>query len=208
MQQELRSHNPGQPASLSYIVEVVHRLNEDSNETLDVQYSIPAFHTSRLVPNDGHRSTQVVSVQEALEMPPRNVCDTLIQVFFKITHPAFPVFDRIKFAQLYLNQEASPLVLHTMLLLAYTVGSDEDLHSVGCSDRLSARKMHYARAKALYDADYDDDCMNTIACSLLLGFWWAGYDEPKDTCYWISCATVLAQNLGMHRFSAPFPIKE
>lgn len=142
---------------------------------------------------------EIVSLQEALTIPPRDVCDPLIQVFFKIMHPAYPVFDRIKFTQLYRIQEASPLVLHTMLLVAYTVGSDEVLHSVGCSDRASARRMHFMRAKTLYDADYDNDSLNTVACSLLFGFWWAGYDERKDIYYWVGCATVLAQCLGMHR---------
>lgn len=211
---ELQSTNPSQdteihqnfhlrtlehPTSLSYVVEVVLRLDDGSTETLNVRYSIPSFLANRFVFDERQRPAEILSLREALTIPPRDVCDPLIRAFFTIMHPAYPVFDRIKFTRLYRNQEVSPLVLHTMLLVAYTVGSDEVLHSVGCSDRASARKLHFLRAKTLYDADYDSDCMNTVACALLLGFWWTGGDEPKDIYYWVGCAVVLAQSLGMHR---------
>lgn len=195
----MRLHHPEQPNSLSYVVEVIYTLHDGSTKSLDVQYSIPAFLTSRLTPNDRRRPKEAVPLQDALILPPKDVCDILVQAFFQIMHPAYPVFNRVKFTQLYLNGEASPLVLHAIFLLAYTVGNDELLKLVGCSDRASARAMHYARAKALNDSDYDNNSINTVACLFLLGFWWAEYDEQKDTCYWVGCATVLAQNLGMHR---------
>lgn len=94
---------------------------------------------------------------------------------------------------------ASPLVLQTIALLGFTMGSDELVRAAGFSDRCTARKTHYLRAKALYDADYENDRMNLVAVLLLLGFWWASYDDQKDTCYWVGCATTLAQSLGMHR---------
>lgn len=139
------------------------------------------------------------SIGEALTMPARGVADQLIRCFFETIHPAYPVFDRRNFRELYLQGKASPLVLQTIFLLGFTVSSEELVHAAEYSDRATARKTHYLRAKALYDADYEIDPMNTVAFPLLLGFWWAGYDEQKDTCCWVGCAVIVAQSLGMHR---------
>ncbi|EQB51269.1 hypothetical protein CGLO_09216 [Colletotrichum gloeosporioides Cg-14] len=132
-------------------------------------------------------------------MPPPEVADQLVRIFFDTTHVAFPVFDRQKFTRLYLQGKASPLVLQTIFLLGFMVGSDDLIQAGGFNDRATARKTHYPRAKALYDADYDADRMNVVACLLLIGFWWAGYDEQKDHCHWVGCATTFAQSMGMHR---------
>ncbi|BCR88967.1 fungal specific transcription factor domain-containing protein [Aspergillus chevalieri] len=84
-------------------------------------------------------------------------------------------------------------------MLGFTVGSENLVRAAGYNDRAVARKTHYLRAKVLYDADYETDRMNLVAVLLLLGFWWAGYEEQKDTCYWVGCATTVAQSFGMHR---------
>ncbi|KAJ0342586.1 hypothetical protein COL922a_000861 [Colletotrichum nupharicola] len=117
-------------------------------------------------------------------MPLPEVADQLVRVFFDTTHVAFPVFDRQRFTRLYLQGQASLLVLQTIFLLGFMVGSDDLIQAGGFNDRATARKTYYLRAKALYDADYDADRMNVVACLLLIGFWWAGYDEKKDHCHW------------------------
>lgn len=132
-------------------------------------------------------------------MPPPEVADQLVRIFFDTTHIAFPVFDRQRFKRLYLQGQASPLVLQTIFLLGFMVGSDDLIQAGGFNDRATARKTYYLRAKALYNADYDADRMNVVACLLLIGFWWAGYDEQKDHCHWVGCATTFAQSMGMHR---------
>ncbi|KAF6825749.1 cutinase transcription factor 1 alpha [Colletotrichum plurivorum] len=132
-------------------------------------------------------------------MPAPDIADRLVRAFFDVIHVAYPVFDRKTFSRLYRQGKASPLVLQTIFLLGFTVGSDDLVQAAGFSDRVTARRTHYLRAKTLYDADYDKDRMNLVAVMLLLGFWWAGYDEQKDTCHWVGCATTFAQSLGMHR---------
>ncbi|TDZ33276.1 Cutinase transcription factor 1 alpha [Colletotrichum spinosum] len=59
-------------------------------------------------------------------------------------------------------------------MLGFTVGGDGLIQEAGFIDRATARRTHYLRAKALYDADYDNDRLNIAAALLLLGFWWAG----------------------------------
>ncbi|KAJ5342324.1 fungal-specific transcription factor domain-containing protein [Penicillium brevicompactum] len=119
-------------------------------------------------------------------------------------HPAYPVFDRKRFATLYNQGQASPLVLHAIFLLGFTVGSDSLVQAAGYSSRATARRHHYLCAKALYDADYDSDRSNIVACLLLMGFWWSGPEDQKDTCYWVGCATNIAQSTGMHRSTTDY----
>lgn len=187
-------------SSLSYIVEVVHRPKDGLTEPLRVHYPIPASIVDQSTSNFGPKTPEdSISLQEALVMPPPEVADQLVRIFFDTTHIAFPVFDRHRFTRLYLQGQASPLVLQTIFLLGFMVGSDDLIQAGGFNDRATARKTYYLRAKALYDADYDADRMNVVACLLLIGFWWAGYDEQKDHCHWVGCATTFAQSMGMHR---------
>ncbi|QMW38837.1 hypothetical protein G4B11_002073 [Aspergillus flavus] len=194
-----RLQQVGESVSLSYVVEVVYSPKDGSTEPLKVHYPIPASIADRPGANYAPRFEEPVSLPEALTMPPRDLADQLIQTFFERLHPAYPVFDRQKFTRLYRQGQASPLVLQTIFFLGFTVGSEELIHTAGFSDRATARKTHYLRAKALYDADYEHDRMNLVAVLLLFGFWWAGPEDQKDTCHWIGCATALAQSLGMHR---------
>ena len=83
--------------------------------------------------------------------------DVSRELFFEAVHPAYPVFDRSKFVELYLENKASPLILHTIYFMAYTVGSDDIFRSAGYQDRITAKTFHYERAKALFDCDYDTD---------------------------------------------------
>ncbi|PIG80449.1 hypothetical protein AARAC_001684 [Aspergillus arachidicola] len=175
----------GESVSLSYVVEVVYSLKGGSTEPLKVHYPIPASIADRPDTNYAPRVEEPVSLQEALTMPPRDLADQLIQAFFRMLHPAYPVFDRQKFTQLYRQGQASPLVLQTIFFLGFTIGSEELVNRAGYSDRATARKTHYLRAKALYDADYENDRMNLVAALLLFGFWWAGPEDQKDTCHWI-----------------------
>lgn len=93
----------------------------------------------------------------------------------------------------------SMLVLQTIYLLALTVCREELVIKAGFPDRATARRMHYLRAKALYDVDYEKDRNNFAAVLFLLGFWLAGPEDQKDTWHWLGSAISLEQTLGMHR---------
>jgi len=185
--------------NLSYTIEVDYRPKGGSTEPLRVHYPIPASITNRTELNPENLVREPVSLHEALNMPSQDIADRLVHIFFTVIHPAYPVFDRKTFGALYSRGQASPLLLHTIFLLGFTVGTESLVQEAGYSDRATARRIHYLRAKALYDADYDNDRSNIVACLLLMGFWWSGPEDQKDTCYWVGCATNVAQSMGMHR---------
>lgn len=197
----IRSHYLGDSDSLSYIVEMICSSKSGGTEPVKVHYPIPAALADRTVLHDGSqaRVEELARLLDSLTIPPRDVADRLIYTFFDLIHPAFPVIDRHSFARQYQQGKSSPLVLQTIFLLAFTVGDESLIHAAGFNDRSAARKTHYLGAKALYDADHETDRSNIAAVLLLLGFWWAGPDDQKDSWYWLGSATTLAQSLGMHR---------
>ncbi|KAL2818511.1 fungal-specific transcription factor domain-containing protein [Aspergillus cavernicola] len=184
-------------ANLTYTIEVDYASKSGSTERLKVQYPVPTSVADRTF-NHGPGAEALVPFSDAFAMPVRHIADGLIRAFFDVVHPAYPVFSRKSFTRLYLQGQASPLVLHTIFFMGFTVSPDSLIHASGYSDRTIARKTHYLRAKMLYDADYEEDRLNVAAALLLFGFWWSGPEDQKDFCYWIGCATDVAQSLGMH----------
>ncbi|KAJ5974442.1 hypothetical protein N7481_011652 [Penicillium waksmanii] len=167
-------------STLHYVIELSHRPEGGSTEPLTVHHPIPASIADR----PGMETNQLqtpISLQEALTLPTPDILRRLIYTFFDNIHPAYPVFDREKFSQSYSAGQTSPLVLQTICLLGFTIGSDDLVVAAGFTDRATARKTHFLRAKALYDADYETDRMNLAAVLLLFGFWWASYDDQKDS---------------------------
>lgn len=187
---------------LTYTIEVDYTQRSGSTERFKVHYPIPAPVADRSTFHHGP-GAELVSLEDALAMPPRHIADGLIRAFFELAHPAYPVFDRKRFTTLYRQGKASPLVLQTIFFMGFTVGPDGPVQDSGYSSRTMARKTHYLRAKLLYDIDYDTDSLNVAASLLMIGFWWFGPEDQKEHCYWVGCASHVAQSLGMHRSYVP-----
>ena len=82
-----------------------------------------------------------------------------------------------------------------------------------------AAMTFYKRAKALYDANYEDDRVTIVQALILMGWYWEGpegkiweganiatiarsniaADVTKNVFYWSRVAIVVAQGSGMHR---------
>ncbi|KAJ5776382.1 uncharacterized protein N7511_001393 [Penicillium nucicola] len=187
------------PSTKYYVIELSYKSEGGLTEPITIRHQIPEAITDRPGTAILDQLQMPISPQEALSLPTRDILDQLVQTFFHKIHPAYPLFDREIFLQSYHEGHTSPLVLQTIALLGFTIGGDDLIREAGFSDRATARKTHYIRAKTLYDADYETDRMNLVAALLLLGFWWAGPDDQKDTCYWVSCAVNVAQSMGLHR---------
>ncbi|KAH7256268.1 fungal-specific transcription factor domain-containing protein [Fusarium tricinctum] len=196
-----KSYYLGDSSSLSYIVEMICSPRGGVSEPVKVHYPIPASIVDRAV-MPTRPQVEPLSVQDALVMPSKEISDRLIYVFFDLLHPPYPVLDRCAFSEQYKLGTASPMLLHTMFLVTFILCDDSLIQEAGFADRSAARKFHYLRAKTLYDVDHETD-RNAIAATLfLLGFWWNGPEDQKDSWFWLGCATTYAQSLGMHRSAA------
>ncbi|KAL4947585.1 fungal-specific transcription factor domain-containing protein [Aspergillus filifer] len=197
----VRSYYMGDSFSLAFIVRA---LSAPSTE-LKLHYPIPnhvaehALDAAEGLKDSNPATLAYLDMHGAFTLPPQDVSDELVRLFFECVHPAYPVFDRQEFCSLYRYRKSSLLVQHTIYFLSSIVCSEDTLKRAGFIDRYSARRAFYLRAKALYDMDYEKSKEKLTAVLFLLGFWWEGPEDQKDTWHWLGAAIGLAQTLGMHR---------
>ncbi|PFH55331.1 hypothetical protein XA68_18567 [Ophiocordyceps unilateralis] len=137
----------------------------------------------------------------AFLLPPRSLCDELIDAYFKWVHPIVPVINRSRFLRQYRDSTNPPslLLLQAVLLAGSRVCTNAQLMDANGSTNPAALTF-YKRAKALYDANYEDDRVTIVQSLLLLGWYWEGpEDVTKNVFYWSRVATIVAQGSGMHR---------
>ncbi|KAB5535326.1 fungal-specific transcription factor domain-containing protein [Coniochaeta sp. 2T2.1] len=137
----------------------------------------------------------------AFLLPPRQLCDELIDAYFKWVHPIVPVINRTRFMRQYKDPKNPPslLLLQAILLAGSRVCTNPQLMDANGSTTPAALTF-YKRAKALYDANYEDDRVTIVQSLLLMGWYWEGpEDVTKNVFYWSRVATIVAQGSGMHR---------
>ena len=137
----------------------------------------------------------------AFLLPPRSLCDELIEAYFKWVHPIVPVINRTRFMRQYRDAKNPPslLLLQAILLAGSRVCNNPQLMDANGSTTPAALTF-YKRAKALYDANYEDDRVTIVQSLLLMGWYWEGpEDVTKNVFYWSRVATIVAQGSGMHR---------
>ncbi|KAI2469932.1 fungal-specific transcription factor domain-containing protein [Annulohypoxylon bovei var. microspora] len=137
----------------------------------------------------------------AFLLPPRSLCDELIDSYFKWVHPIVPVINKIRFMKQYRDAKNPPslLLLQAVLLAGSRVCNNQQLMDANGSTTPAALTF-YKRAKALYDANYEDDRVTIVQALLLMGWYWEGpEDVTKNVFYWSRVALIVAQGSGMHR---------
>lgn len=137
----------------------------------------------------------------AFLLPPRSLCDELIEAYFRWVHPIVPVINHNRFLRQYRDPKNPPslLLLQAVLLAGSRVCSNPQLMDANGSTTPAALTF-YKRAKALYDANYEDDRVTIVQSLILMGWYWEGpEDVTKNVFYWSRVATIVAQGSGMHR---------
>ncbi|KAL1841832.1 hypothetical protein VTJ49DRAFT_6509 [Mycothermus thermophilus] len=144
---------------------------------------------------------EILHQRGAFLLPPRALCDELIDCYFRWIHPIVPVINKTKFMRRYKDPKNPPslLLLQAMLLAGSRVCTNPQLMDANGSSTPAALTF-YKRAKALYDANYEDDRVTIVQSLLLMGWYWEGpEDVTKNVFYWTRVATIVAQGSGMHR---------
>ncbi|KAF5871026.1 putative cutinase transcription factor 1 alpha protein [Botrytis fragariae] len=137
----------------------------------------------------------------AFLLPPRSLCDELVDAYFKWVAPIVPVINRNRFMRQYRDAKNPPslLLLQAILLAGSRVCTNPQLMDANGSTTPAALTF-YKRAKALYDANYEDDRVTIVQALVLMGWYWEGpEDVTKNVFYWSRVATIVAQGSGMHR---------
>lgn len=144
---------------------------------------------------------EILHQRGAFLLPPRALCDELVDSFFQWIAPVVPVINKQKFMNRYRDSKNPPslLLLQAILLAGSRVCTNPQLMDSNGSTTPAAMTF-YKRAKALYDANYEDDRVTIVQALILMGWYWEGpEDVTKNVFYWTRVATVVAQGSGMHR---------
>lgn len=134
----------------------------------------------------------------ALELPPKEVQDALLDSYFRWVHPAYVIFDRREHMQRMAEGRASLLLLQAIFFIG-AIYVEEEVIRKHYANRHAAELMFFKRAKALYEAEDESDPIIIIQALFLISFWWGSPTERKDIGHWLGAAISLAQARGMHR---------
>ncbi|KAF2113345.1 fungal-specific transcription factor domain-containing protein [Lophiotrema nucula] len=144
---------------------------------------------------------EILHQRGAFLLPPRALCDELVDAFFKWVAPVVPVINRSRFMRQYRDPKNPPslLLLQAILLAGSRVCTNPQLMDSSGSTTPAAMTF-YKRAKALFDANYEDDRVTIVQSVILMGWYWEGpEDVTKNVFYWTRVGIVVAQGSGMHR---------
>jgi hypothetical protein len=171
----------GESSNLSLLV-------QDKHGTTDVvHYPLPEnVRGARARVNElDNVEIDILHQRGAFLLPPRALCDELVDAYFQWIAPVVPVINRSKFMRRYRDSKNPPslLLLQAILLAGSRVCSNPQLMDANGSTTPAAMTF-YKRAKALYDANYEDDRVTIVQALILLAWWWEGpegmYFLPVD----------------------------
>lgn len=144
----------------------------------------------------------VLKIKGAFFLPPRSVCNDLIDAYFEKIHPLLPVINKTVFLKRYHDPTDQPplLLLQAVFGAAAHVCKNPALKDEDGTPG-HARALFYKRAKALFDSDYERDRSVSLVGALILSL---SVDSPdkvnNNIFYWTRIAVTLAQSIGMHRW--------
>ncbi len=117
----------------------------------------------------------ILTQRGAFLLPHRALCDDLVDAYFRWVAPVVPVINRSRFMRRYRDPKNPPslLLLQAVLLAGSRVCNNPRLMDINGSTTPAAMTF-YKRAKALYDANYEDDRVTIVQALILMGWYWEG----------------------------------
>ena len=186
----------GESSNLSLLV-------HDRHGTTDVvHYPLPENMRGMKRLNDlDNVEMDILHTRGAFLLPPRALCDELVDAYFTWVAPVVPVVNRSRFMRRYQDPKHPPsvLLLQAILLAGSRVCKNPQLMDSNGSTTPAAMTF-YKRAKALFDANYEDDRVTIVQAAILMGWYWEGpEDVTRNVFFWSRIACIVAQGSGMHR---------
>ena len=144
------------------------------------------------------------------ELPSRDVCDALVDTYFYTVHWFSLVVYEPKFRQRYstiLNRgTAFPsdrgfllLLLMVMVMGCWYGPGVLPAEIVSAADLASSRKVFLRVVSQNFMDLIDDDCLEFVQLSALLGSYWLYWGRPRSSFSILGAATKSAQALELHR---------
>ncbi|KAI0130410.1 fungal-specific transcription factor domain-containing protein [Xylariales sp. AK1849] len=135
--------------------------------------------------------------KEAFHLPSPAVVDNLMENYFRLVNPGFPILDKEVFLRQYRSRDPqdppSLLVLQAVLLVGAHLSRERP-----DGDELKA--AFFRRAKMLFDARFEWNRDVVVQAALLLTWHSEGVEDVGANSYhWVSVAIRTSFGLGMHR---------
>ncbi|KAH7139752.1 hypothetical protein B0J13DRAFT_67677 [Dactylonectria estremocensis] len=148
-----------------------------------------------------HATVQFLAASEAFCFTASDTTrSALVNGFIRAVYPIYPIFELEDLTQLAsetpvgaLRTRFSILSFQAMLFAAIPFVDDSTCQGLGFESHLEARASLYRRAKALYDADVDDDAAKIAQALILLSLWNEGGRVERDAWYWTNCLASLIE---------------
>ena len=117
----------------------------------------------------------ILQQRGAFLLPPKALCDELVESFFQWVAPVVPVINKSRFMRRYRDPKNPPsvLLLQAIFLAGSRVCINPRLMDASGSTTPAAMTF-YKRAKALFEANYEDDRITIVQSLLLMGWYWEG----------------------------------
>lgn len=117
----------------------------------------------------------ILELKGALEIPPQDVQDELIDAFFSWVAPVLPVVNQKVFLSMYKDPLNPPsLLLLQAIFLAGSRVVGENNRENQSSSAAHSSMIYLQRAKALYDAEFEKDRITVVQSLLLMSWYWQG----------------------------------
>ena len=177
-------------------------VDDDPSSTGVVHYQLPEnFKDSRAkLSKMGNTEIEMLRQRGALSLPSWRTCDDLVSSYFKWIAPFLPVINQSRFMRQYRDPNNPPSLL--LLQAVFLAGS-----TIGKTGITATGVAFYKKAKALYDAGYEDDRIVTVQALVLIGWYWErSGDHVEDVYYWNGLAITVALGSGIHRSAERSPL--
>ncbi|KAF4453774.1 hypothetical protein F53441_3600 [Fusarium austroafricanum] len=133
------------------------------------------------------------------DLPPPELVDRLIKVYFERFHTFCPILRKKYFFASLQDGSMSATLLRSVLFVASLHCNMEVIHLMGHATRWDANSTLYNKASASFDADKESSRTHMILSSYLLHYWFGSPTAYRDCHWWLAAAIRSAQCTGYHR---------
>jgi hypothetical protein len=152
-------------------------------------YQNGAFHFSGYSHKLSSKITQKKTPPDTLDLPPKDLSEHLIKLYFTHFYPLLPMFYKRRLVSSFTPLEPiSPLLLNAIYAVASRVTPDERVRS-DTSSPDTAGDVFFERAKCLLDDYYDTPRISTVQALLLMSIHQMGAMKPARA--WLYSGMVM-----------------
>ncbi|KAI7898774.1 fungal-specific transcription factor domain-containing protein [Cokeromyces recurvatus] len=164
-------------------------------------YSNGAFHFTNYGKRSQLQKTRRSTNVDPLELPPKDLSEHLLRLYFKHFYPFLPLFYKRQLFSTVDNpaiDPVAPLLLNAVYAVASRISPDTRVRSDPDSPD-TAGDIFFERAEKLLDESYDTPSISTVQALLLLASHQHGVMKSARAWLYSGMAFRMAQDLGLHR---------